>query len=469
MSRARTLCSIKTALWRAPTARGRHRSRRCLYVPRWTSTHAPSDAAAAKWHGFAQQRRFTEVHMPDSCFVPMEGQPAGNVRRDGAYGESNWGSPAFRVFSGASRKPRMVIDYRRVNQVTVRATFAMPDSVSVKRASAGKRWYSTGDGVSGFNQIENSLFGSPSGPTPPAAYTPRLLQRSQRQRCSTPGRFARPRTLRIARPSRGFSHASCGLARHARPHALRAASPGLARARLRARFARFAPFAPFARFARFARLACFARFARAGRSRTCAGARTSRRARARDCAREASGLRFARAARARTTARAASRGFAWLRARFTRARLRAHPSPRTSRASRARASRALRALRIARPSRGFSRASRCLARHTRLVRFARFAQPRAALRGLARFARLVLFERFARLRARFARPRAFRVLRALRAKPREAARAQARARAVARATCHAHARIRAASHAKLRACAPDAAHPVAAAPRPSGA
>ena len=96
--------------------------------------------------------------MPDSCFVPMEGQPAGNVRRDGAYGESNWGSPAFRVFSGASRKPRMVIDYRRVNQVTVRATFAMPDSVSVKRASAGKRWYSTGDGVSGFNQIENSLF-----------------------------------------------------------------------------------------------------------------------------------------------------------------------------------------------------------------------------------------------------------------------------------------------------------------------
>ena len=50
------------------------------------------------------------------------------------------------------------IDYRRVNQVTVRATFVMPDSVSVKCASAGKKWYSTGDGVSGFNQIENSLF-----------------------------------------------------------------------------------------------------------------------------------------------------------------------------------------------------------------------------------------------------------------------------------------------------------------------
>ena len=43
------------------------------------------DAAAAKWQALAQQRKFTEVHLPDSCFVPMEGQPAGNVRRDEAY------------------------------------------------------------------------------------------------------------------------------------------------------------------------------------------------------------------------------------------------------------------------------------------------------------------------------------------------------------------------------------------------
>ena len=42
------------------------------YVARWTSTHAPSDAAAAKWQALAQQRKFTEVHMPASCFVPME-------------------------------------------------------------------------------------------------------------------------------------------------------------------------------------------------------------------------------------------------------------------------------------------------------------------------------------------------------------------------------------------------------------
>ena len=75
-------------------------------------------------------------------------------------GESNWGSPAFRVFSGASRKPRMVIDYRRVNRLTVRAVFLMPDSVAVKRAAAGHQWFSTGDGVAGFNQILNTDFAS---------------------------------------------------------------------------------------------------------------------------------------------------------------------------------------------------------------------------------------------------------------------------------------------------------------------
>ena len=37
--------------------------------------------AAAKWQSLAQKRQFTEVHMPDGCFVPMEGQPSGNVRR----------------------------------------------------------------------------------------------------------------------------------------------------------------------------------------------------------------------------------------------------------------------------------------------------------------------------------------------------------------------------------------------------
>ena len=50
------------------------------------------------------------------------------AHRCGHYvsGESTWGFPAFLVHSRANRKPRMVMDYRRVNQVTVRATFVMP-------------------------------------------------------------------------------------------------------------------------------------------------------------------------------------------------------------------------------------------------------------------------------------------------------------------------------------------------------
>ena len=89
----------------------------------------------------------------------LEGEVAKAYQR-GHYiaGEFNWGSPAFRVFSGAARKPRMVIDYRRVNRLTVRAIFLMPDAIAVKRAAAGHEWYSTGDGVAGFNQILNTEF-----------------------------------------------------------------------------------------------------------------------------------------------------------------------------------------------------------------------------------------------------------------------------------------------------------------------
>ena len=62
-------------------------------------------------------------------------------------GESNWGSPAFRVYSGQNKKARAVIDYRsdyrRVSSHDVGDFFVTPDSTSVKRASTGKRRYST--------------------------------------------------------------------------------------------------------------------------------------------------------------------------------------------------------------------------------------------------------------------------------------------------------------------------------------
>ena len=91
----------------------------------------------------------------------IEGEVA-NAYKRGQYmaGESNWGSPAFCVSSGAQKKPRLVIDYRRINRLTVQAVYLMPEANAIKRSAAGRLWYSTADGVAGFNQIQNSVFAS---------------------------------------------------------------------------------------------------------------------------------------------------------------------------------------------------------------------------------------------------------------------------------------------------------------------
>jgi hypothetical protein len=86
------------------------------------------------------------------------------IRKDYArgqlvHGSSPWGSPAFRV-SAKGRKDRLVVDYRRVNALTERATFLMPSAEGVKTRVAGSRWFSTADGVAGFNQIKNTPFAS---------------------------------------------------------------------------------------------------------------------------------------------------------------------------------------------------------------------------------------------------------------------------------------------------------------------
>ncbi|NDD62505.1 MAG: hypothetical protein EBZ36_00750, partial [Acidobacteria bacterium] len=86
------------------------------------------------------------------------------IRKDYARGQlvpgsSPWGSPAFRV-SAKGRKDRMVVDYRRVNALTERATFLMPSADGVKTRVAGSRWFSTADGVAGFNQIKNTPYAS---------------------------------------------------------------------------------------------------------------------------------------------------------------------------------------------------------------------------------------------------------------------------------------------------------------------
>ena len=84
------------------------------------------------------------------------------VRKDYARGHlttgsSAWGSPAFRVKT-KGHKDRLVVDYRRVNALTERATFLMPSAEGVKTRVAGSQWFSTGDRVPGFNQIKNTPF-----------------------------------------------------------------------------------------------------------------------------------------------------------------------------------------------------------------------------------------------------------------------------------------------------------------------
>jgi hypothetical protein len=54
----------------------------------------------------------------------------------------------------------MVVDYRRVNALTERATFLMPSADGVKTRVAGSRWFSTADGVAGFNQIRKYPYAS---------------------------------------------------------------------------------------------------------------------------------------------------------------------------------------------------------------------------------------------------------------------------------------------------------------------
>ena len=86
----------------------------------------------------------------------IEGEIHKDIKRGQLVpGDSAWGSPAFRVMG---KKPRMVVDYRKVNSLTVRAVFLMPSTEGVKSRVMGREWLSTGDGVAGFNQIENSYF-----------------------------------------------------------------------------------------------------------------------------------------------------------------------------------------------------------------------------------------------------------------------------------------------------------------------
>ena len=71
-------------------------------------------------------------------------------------GNSAWGSWAFPTRASPRRKRRIVVDYRRVNQRTVRAIYFLRRADDIKQEAAGSVFFSLLDAVSGFNQIRNS-------------------------------------------------------------------------------------------------------------------------------------------------------------------------------------------------------------------------------------------------------------------------------------------------------------------------
>ena len=64
---------------------------------------------------------------------------------------SPWGAPAFITYRNG--KPRMVVDYRKLNDMTVPDEFPLPRQEDIMRSLTGAQWLSTMDALSGFTQI----------------------------------------------------------------------------------------------------------------------------------------------------------------------------------------------------------------------------------------------------------------------------------------------------------------------------
>ena len=67
---------------------------------------------------------------------------------------SPWGAPAFIIFRNG--KPRMVIDYRKLNERVVPDEFPLPRQDDILQALNGAQWLTTLDALSGFTQLEMS-------------------------------------------------------------------------------------------------------------------------------------------------------------------------------------------------------------------------------------------------------------------------------------------------------------------------
>ena len=66
--------------------------------------------------------------------------------------KSPWGFPALIAYRNG--KPRMCIDYRKLNEITVPDEFPLPRQDSILQALTGSRWLSTLDALAGFTQLQ---------------------------------------------------------------------------------------------------------------------------------------------------------------------------------------------------------------------------------------------------------------------------------------------------------------------------
>lgn len=66
--------------------------------------------------------------------------------------KSPWGAPAFIVYKQA--KPRMVIDFRKLNESVIPDEFPLPRQEDILKSLTGSQWLSTLDALAGFTQLE---------------------------------------------------------------------------------------------------------------------------------------------------------------------------------------------------------------------------------------------------------------------------------------------------------------------------
>jgi hypothetical protein len=66
--------------------------------------------------------------------------------------KSPWGFPVLIVFR--NNKPRLCVDYRRLNEMTIPDEYPLPKQADILQALSGALWLSTFDALSGFTQLE---------------------------------------------------------------------------------------------------------------------------------------------------------------------------------------------------------------------------------------------------------------------------------------------------------------------------